>query len=565
MQKKIFVILYFLLIGIPFSFFDKGIIVAQSSQKDITYLFYEIIKQRHSGNYAEAIDLCNHALLVAPDNSDILFELFQIHSECNNFNEAFYSLKSAFNKNPNNKYYKELLSLYFEGTNSFDEAIVLLLELIEKDPYNEEYIHRLMNLYYQTKNYKEAYKQLEKIEKIIGKDSDLGYKRVLLLFELNHKKVIPELKKLINNYPDDTRFWTLLGNEYTYYKNYKKANEALLYAINNTPKNEFTAHAINFLTLNYHVQQDTSKIDSLIYSSLKDKEISVNQKLNLLELLKYNKESSSKKIDKAFEILVEQHNENDNLLTTYAEYLLSEKKDTCNAITHFYKSLETNPHQAEVWTQLIFLNPKNQERILCEAIKYNPKESYFQYINAVLLIDKGEIKEALNAINIAIATNHVESAFSTYYGIKGSLLHELGDADAAFMAFEEAIRKDPSNHSVLNNYAYLLSLEDKDLQKAEEMICNAIKLMPSNATYLDTYAWILFKREQYTLALFYIEKAISKEDGQHSEIYDHYGDILQKKGDTKKALEAWKKAIELGENSQIIKDKIYKYTNENKD
>ena len=79
MQKKIFVILYFLLIGIPFSFFDKGIIVAQSSQKDITYLFYEIIKQRHSGNYAEAIDLCNHALLVAPDNSDILFELFQIH------------------------------------------------------------------------------------------------------------------------------------------------------------------------------------------------------------------------------------------------------------------------------------------------------------------------------------------------------------------------------------------------------------------------------------------------------------------------------------------------------
>ena len=139
----------------------------------------------------------------------------------------------------------------------------------------------------------------------------------------------------------------------------------------------------------------------------------------------------------------------------------------------------------------------------------------------------------------------------------------LGDEDESFNSFDEALRYNPGNHLVLNNYAYFLALADKNLQKAEEMSSNAIRLMPSNATYLDTYAWVLFRRGEYTLALFYIEKAIAKEDGQAAEIYDHYGDILLQKDETQKAIQAWEQAIRLGGDSAVIKNKILLYTHEN--
>ena len=46
---------------------------------------------------------------------------------------------------------------------------------------------------------------------------------------------------------------------------------------------------------------------------------------------------------------------------------------------------------------------------------------------------------------------------------------------------------------VLNNYAYFLSLEGRELEKALTMSSRAIALTDNNPTYLDTHAWVLFK------------------------------------------------------------------------
>lgn len=562
MRKKLLVISYFLLL-IPFSFIDKGI-VAQNVEQNTTYLLYEIIKNRQSHNYAEAIDLSQHALFIDPENSDILYELFLINSAYNNHEKAFYYLKLAYKKNPNNKYYKESLIRYYDAFNQQEEAINLTLELIKDEPYNETYIQILAQLYRKIGKHKEAYKQLEKLEKIKGVKLDLGLEKLALLYELNQeRKIIPELKKLINYYPDNTLLFIQLGAKYLAQKKDKKSNEAFLYAINKTPKCEYTIDAVEFLARNYIIQNDTLKSDSLIYATFADKDIlPASKKLILFALI----ENKPEKVDIGFDILLKQHNENDEILTSFAKYLLLFKKDTVESIKYFHKSLEANPHQSEIWTELIFLEPKNQEKNINEALKYNPKEDSFHYMNATILSSKEEYEKALVAINTAIneATKTSETALSVYWGHKGDLLYLLGKEEEAFLSFEKAINYNQSNHLVLNNYAYFLALKNQDLQKAEEMSSNAVKLMPSNATYLDTYAWILFLREQYSLALFYIEKAITKEDGQHSEIYDHYGDILFKKGETEKAIEAWNKAIKLGDNSQTIKDKILKYTNENK-
>ena len=77
-----------------------------------------------------------------------------------------------------------------------------------------------------------------------------------------------------------------------------------------------------------------------------------------------------------------------------------------------------------------------------------------------------------------------------------------------------------------------------------------------NATYLDTYAWIFFVQGNYTLAKIYIESALEKDKTKSAELVDRYGDILFMNGDKEKAVEQWKKAKEMGKDSEILNRKI---------
>ena len=79
---------------------------------------------------------------------------------------------------------------------------------------------------------------------------------------------------------------------------------------------------------------------------------------------------------------------------------------------------------------------------------------------------------------------------------------------------------------------------------------------PNNPTYLDTYAWILYKSGKNELALEYIEKAIQSEGDEDPDILEHCGDILYALDRKEEALVYWKKALELGSESEELKEKI---------
>jgi hypothetical protein len=58
------------------------------------------------------------------------------------------------------------------------------------------------------------------------------------------------------------------------------------------------------------------------------------------------------------------------------------------------------------------------------------------------------------------------------------------------------------------------------------MSAKTVELEPKNSTYLDTYAWILYQQESYTLAKFYIERAVDNlsNEEEHGVVLEHYGD-----------------------------------------
>jgi tetratricopeptide (TPR) repeat protein len=147
------------------------------------------------------------------------------------------------------------------------------------------------------------------------------------------------------------------------------------------------------------------------------------------------------------------------------------------------------------------------------------------------------------------------------YSIMGDLYYSNGLKDSAFIAYDSCLVYNPENVGCLNNYAYYLSLEKKDLDKAEEMSHRTIVAEPGNKTYIDTYAWILFIKGKYAEAKLYMDRVlvgdIENDEEVSGGVLEHAGDIYAQCGDMEGALKYWKMAQEKGGDvSQLLKKKI---------
>lgn len=160
-----------------------------------------------------------------------------------------------------------------------------------------------------------------------------------------------------------------------------------------------------------------------------------------------------------------------------------------------------------------------------------------------------------------INENSNKEIVSDFYAIMGDILHEKKREAEAFAAYDSCLQWKPDNVGCLNNYAYYLSEQGKDLQKAEQMSYRTIKAEPDNSTFLDTYAWILFMQERYEESKIYIDQAVEKDSTVSEVILEHAGDIHAKVGDMERALDYWQRAREKGADSKVLirKIKLRKY------
>jgi tetratricopeptide (TPR) repeat protein len=88
------------------------------------------------------------------------------------------------------------------------------------------------------------------------------------------------------------------------------------------------------------------------------------------------------------------------------------------------------------------------------------------------------------------------------------------------------LKINPDYVYALNNYAYYLSLEGKNLKKAYQMSKRTVEAEPDNATYLDTFGWILFLQGKALEAKPFFKKAMLYGGKESAVIMDHYAEVL---------------------------------------
>ena len=168
----------------------------------------------------------------------------------------------------------------------------------------------------------------------------------------------------------------------------------------------------------------------------------------------------------------------------------------------------------------------------------------------------GQNNEAMNMLSKGLKQVKTDRDRALLHNLRGDYYHTLGDTPRMYADYDSTLMYDPDNISVLNNYAYYLSVEGRDLERALKMSDRTLDEEPLNATFLDTYAWILFKMKRYNEALGYMEKALRYLETDNPEIYEHYGDVLFMCGEKEKALENWHKAVQMNSSSATLDQKI---------
>ena len=247
----------------------------------------------------------------------------------------------------------------------------------------------------------------------------------------------------------------------------------------------------------------------------------------------------------------------------YAQYLLSKGMNQA-AIPVLWQVLDIDPTNNAARMTLLgeAIRQENYPEIirLCEAgVEATPNMLEYYFYLAIAYNHDERTDDALSICRRAlkqVTKDSKKEVISDFYSIIGDAYHEKMQMQEAYAAYDSALVYNPSNIATLNNYAYYLSLERRDLDKAEEMSYKTIKAEPNNATYLDTYAWILFEKGNYAEARIYIDNAMLADGEKSSEVVEHCGDIYYMTGDVEGALKFWQQALEMGSTSPTLKEKI---------
>ena len=537
--------------------------LSEAEQRKFDYFFFEGLNLKTAGKFDAAFDAFNHCMAIDSTASPVLYELSSFYVQMNRPEKAVEMLQRAVANSTDNFTYRMALATISRNLGMYGEAAEEYEKLVKAFPGKPELNYYLAEALTQEGETGKAIDAYNALESSIGMNEALSMQKYKLYNQLEQSDAaFNEIEKLAIKYPMEARYQIILGDLHLEKNDTIKARAYYQKAHETDPGNPYY---IVSMANYYEATGNKDAAETQIRNALINEKLDVDTKVAILSRYILKLQQTKKGTDSAnalFQTLLEQHPEDTDLKQMYGSLLIAQGK-TDEARFQFQLITEMEPENAAAWQQLLNMSLKAEDipeviRICTKCQELFPDAPEYYFYLGIAYYQQEKYQEALNTyyagINIIPTDN--PRLKSDFYGQIGDIYYQMKQMDQTYKAYDEALKYNDNNIVVLNNYAYFLSLDKKDLKKAERMSAQCIKLEPDNATYLDTYAWIFFVQGNYTLAKIYIESALEKDTTKSSELVDHYGDILYMIGDKDKAVEQWKKAREMGKESEILDRKI---------
>ena len=550
--------------------------ITQANRVKATYVLMEAQRQHFLEHDDAFYHLIAYAYSLDSTNTSIAFYMGVAKFERTSFEHtdeltaALAQMRKHVEAHPEDKYEARLYAHAAFLVNQYQEGLRVLNIQHQLHPQDDNLLSTMADAYEKTSDYKKALAIYDTLQQWRGQSVELSSAKLKAYQALNDTTgAIHEMRALLASAPTNADYNLAMG-KMLFMFGYR--DSAMVYydkAQQYEPDNGLTylTKAEYYLALG-----DTLNYDRQTYQALVSTDLDVESKLQIL--VNYTKtllsaKDTTHRTDHLFDVLIEQHPLEPQIRVLYSEYLMFIDNNE-GAAEQIDYALNLDPTNKELWTRLMayYLYAGNYEKAIevgDKAIRLNPDNvELYSYLGSSCYSVK-QYDKAIEVYDKALAildSTQVDDRSNLLSG-KADVKFAMGDTIAAFALYDQSLDINPDNPGTLNNYAYFLALSNRDLDKAERMSAKTIVEDAANPTYLDTYAWVFYMRKEYTMAQLYIEMAINNEEQPTSELFEHYGYILLANGDKQKALEQWRKAIELKpDNEQLVKQ-IEKISNEN--
>ena len=529
------------------------------------YFYMEGEKQNALGNFDAAMALLGEATRIHPEGMAAQYSLAKMYLMVNRIDTALYMLRRVANRDSTHFWYNLGYANTAIHAQQYDEAESIYKRIIKHHPDHPEIYNSLANLYAHQQRYKEALACYDSVETYMGNSPELVGNRIALYdLQGDTTTAIAMAEELVAGQEDNIYYLLYLTDVYRHYGLNDKMRE-VLHTVQQAAPEEPLAYIQ--MASYYLLERDTTAYYNEYDRLLNNENISCEDKFNALESFanEASRFTSDSVIIDYYRKLIELYPHEIGPRNSYALMLIYTQRldEACEQLTTIAQQADKN---GQTWEQVMSIcvdlgRYAEAREAGLKAIEAGRKEclTYIYLSNAMLLdkqYDQAEKYAQTGIDSICSDANRHERSY--LYGILAEVYSNKNILEKCYQYYDSALVYNSNNAMVLNNYAYKLATNNGDLLKAETMSSKSMNIEPDNSTYIDTYAWILFKMNSYTLARIYIEKAIEKigTEEASAEYFEHYGDILIMQGETDKAIEQWRKALDIDPERTIIQQKI---------
>lgn len=512
----------------------------------------DAVTKYSGGQYKNAADNLRTLSVADPSNDAVWYYLALSQVRLQDTEGALQSVSKAVALDSTNYWYRELEARLRIATGDIPSGTALFEKILASFPEKNEALYELLDLYLKGGEYEKALQALDQVERQQGLSEEIIRTRYDVYNAMGKQEEGIEMLEKVSRQYSLPSVLSMLGDYYV--ADFKdslalvKYNEALSLDSGYPPavlgKSEALRHLRRYdeyfatLTPFFASEEIPAQSKGMYIGNLTralDPKIILNHREGF---------------DSLVETAVSAHAADSLVLSAAGTYFYATGRED-QAGGYFAKSADTFPEsitQTATYIQYLQLMQK------WEPLREHALEAYDRFAEPAFLdyasLASYNLKDYDGIIDVS---RYILEKYPgdkemrlAAYSQMGDAYHSKGDSKNAYKAYEKALRLDSGYCPVLNNYAYYLSLEGRNLGKAYRMSKKTVEKEPDNATYLDTFAWILHLMGKDLEAKPFFKHAMLYGGKESAVILRHYAIVLEALGETESAKIYHSQADKLG-------------------
>ncbi len=531
-------------------------------QTAFDYLFVDAVRQKLLGNLGEALKFFEQCLIINPESDASYYHMAQILLSSGDINNSKrYALK-ACEIQPGNLWYNVMMAGIYHQQNKIDSAIICYERAVKGNPDKLELQVTLAKLYSSNKNFDKARSILNSIDKKFGVNESTTLSLVdNLVLEGKYRDAHSKIDQLIESDPDNIVYNGYKAGIFRHEGKQEKAWEVYKRLLESNPDNPAIQLSLSEFMLE---QKSFEELFDLVGIILLNNQITKEEKVSMIAEMIDNQDimkDHRKKMELTIMILESSYPEDDLIALLRPEFY-QKANDNPAAVARLEKIIDANPNNYYAWERLLLVYYEMKDYGMLEKRGAECATRFNRSVIAKMLYSTGALEnghydialEELRKADILAGDN--DELKIQILSMKADVLYRSRNYEEAFGIYEEALKMDSSDLTLLNNYAYYLAEQNINLREAEEMAKTVISKESTNNTFMDTYAWVLYKRGKTREAAKIMERIINSGEADDAEYYEHYGFILKKMKKFGDAVDSFEKALELDQTKSYLREEI---------